>query len=1581
MARSVFGRSARVLIVTILTIAWHSDASAATLRARRLVSGLSNPVGTAMIPGDNSRMFIIEQHTGRIQILNLATNTITGTFMTVAGINTGSEQGLLGIAFHPNFAANGFFYVNYTAGSPERTDIARYRCVGAPSTAAQGDPATKAVLMTFAQPESNHNGGWIGFGPDGFLYIATGDGGSGNDPHGSIGNGQNTNVLLGKMLRIDVNNGSPYAIPSTNPFAGVSGSRGEIWAYGLRNPWRCSFDRGTGDLWIGDVGQGSREEVSFLPATPGSNRNFGWRVREGFIKTPGLSDTDIPLANRLEPAFDYPRSGTISGSTVIGGYRYRGSAIAGLQGTYFFADYGSGMICTATFNGTILQNVTDVRNELQTNGGVTINNVVSFGEDNSGELYICAIGGSIYKIEAATPSVAFAAASSNGSENITPANLSVVISSVPAANASVSYSVTGGNAFGGGTDFTLAAGTLTFTPSGPLSLNIPIAINNDALDEINETVVVTLSSPVNATLGTTPSHTFTINDDDVMPSVVFAAAASNASEATTSVSIPVNLSATSGRTVSVSYAVTGGSATGNGTDYTLASGTLTMLAGSNSADITFTVVNDTVSEPNETIQITLSAPVNATLGSATVHTYTINNDDTVPSIAFLSASSSGSEASSPANLTVALSSSTVSTATVNYAVTGGTASGSGTDYTLNSGTLTFVSGGPLSQTIPITIVNDTLPEPAETIVVTLSAPSNAILGTNASHTFTINDDDSPPTVAFAAASSSGNESITAVNLPVNLSFASSQTVSVDYAVTGGTASAADYSLAAGPLTFTAGQTTRNIALTMTNNLVTEPNETVVITLGNPANATLGSPVSHSYTIINDDIAPTFTSSAVTTGNVGVVYSYDANASGSPAPTFSLVNAPAGMTINSASGVIAWTPGATGPFNVTVRASNGVSPNADQSFTIIVAAYGLVSRLPVTPYLNMPATSAGTLPAQLSGTGVFSNVSTLTPNSNIIPYGVNSPLWSDGASKQRWIALPNNGAPYTSSETIGFSASGEWTFPSGTVLVKHFEINTDERNPAIRKRLETRLLVVETGGVYGATYKWNAAGSNADLLSGGLSEDITITTASGGTRTQSWYYPSRSDCLTCHTANAGHVLGVKTRQLNGDFTYASSGVTDNQLRTWNHISMFDTTVDEASIPAYQKLVRVDDTSATLEHRVRSYMDANCVQCHRPFGAPANFDARFSTPFASQNILEGTVNNNLGILNAKVLARGSLVRSIAHTRMNTLGTNQMPPLARNVIDIAAVNTFREYVQSLAAAPSGLNAAAVSSSQISLAWADNGDNENAFRVERSADGTTGWLEIASIAPDVTTAIDSGLQPAQTFHYRIRATVPSGDSAVSEVASATTLSGSGGGNGGGTAPADDFDGDGVPNTADSDDDNDGVSDSSELTAGTDPYNPQSVSKGTMALAKISGSMQFSATGRDSVSISGKILALPALFDPTGKTLTIDVGGANISFVLNARGQGRNRNGTIALTLKPARRNLVTKKLEFLGGDITFKARLTRGAWSDDWTSLGIDPAKDVRNQPISVPVDVVLDGKVFGSVGESLYSGTSGKSGKFRN
>jgi uncharacterized repeat protein (TIGR03806 family) len=339
-------------------------------------------------------------------------------------------------------------------------------------------------------------------------------------------------------------------------------------------------------------------------------------------------------------------------------------------------------------------------------------------------------------------------------------------------------------------------------------------------------------------------------------------------------------------------------------------------------------------------------------------------------------------------------------------------------------------------------------------------------------------------------------------------------------------------------------------------------------------------------------------------------------------------------------------------------------------------FGLPSRPESKSFLQMPPRADGAIPKLLSQTGAFKNIRDFTLADGLVPYDLVVPFWSDGAEKSRFISVPEN-------QTVKFSPTGEWIFPPGTVFVKSFFFATNELNPNSLRRLETRLLVRdETGGVYGVCYKWRADGSDADLLATNLTEQISIQTATG-VRTQIWYYPSRQECLTCHTANAGFVLGVKTRQLNRDLKYPS-GVTDNQLRAWNHAGLFDAKISDADLKMFPTLAAPDDLSRSLEDRARSYLDANCAHCHRPKGTVAYFDARYDTPLARQGLVAGHVLIDERIDGARVIAPNDIWRSILFMRADTTEPFKMPPLARNTIDERGMKLLREWIESLPGPP---------------------------------------------------------------------------------------------------------------------------------------------------------------------------------------------------------------------------------------------------------------------------------------------------------
>jgi glucose/arabinose dehydrogenase len=334
-----------------------------------VAAGFLRPVDIQNAGDGSGRLFIVEQ-AGRILIYNNGRVSPSPFLNIIDQVgSSGNEQGLLGLAFHPRYAENGLFFVNYTDRSGN-TVIARFHVSDDPNVA---DPASETPLLRVNQPYPNHNGGALAFGPDGYLYAGLGDGGSGGDPQG---NGQKTDTLLGKVLRLDVDSGEPYAIPADNPFGN------EIWAYGLRNPWRLSFDRATNDLWIGDVGQGAWEEIDYLPAGSPGGANFGWNLMEGSHPYEGEAQPGLLL-----PVAEY--SHAEGGCSVTGGYVYRGAELPEWQGIYLFGDYCSGLVW-----GTIpFANGWQTQVLFQT--GLSIS---SFGVDETGELYIANLQGSILKL-------------------------------------------------------------------------------------------------------------------------------------------------------------------------------------------------------------------------------------------------------------------------------------------------------------------------------------------------------------------------------------------------------------------------------------------------------------------------------------------------------------------------------------------------------------------------------------------------------------------------------------------------------------------------------------------------------------------------------------------------------------------------------------------------------------------------------------------------------------------------------------------------------------------------------------------------------------------------------------------------------------------------------------------------------------------------------------------------------------------------------------------------------------------------------------------------------------------------------
>lgn len=369
-------------------------AAQSTITTIPIATGLSKPIAMTAPPGDQARLFVVEQ-TGKIRVISHGSLHAT-PFLDVTSVMSASigELGLFSLAFHPAYASNGRFFVFYTRVGDLSGVLAEYAVSANPNVA---QPNGSVVLVTPPSTSGDHQGGCLQFGLDGMLYIATGDGGSNvvGDPECDAQNGLS---LLGKLLRIDVDGAAPYAVPADNPFVGNSNFLPEIWAYGLRHPWRYSFDRATGDLYLGDVGQQLREEVNYAPFGA-SGMNFGWNVMEAETCTGYAACAGAPACQTGSltlPVWHYTHA--LSHCAMIGGHVYRGCRIPSLNGAYFFADYCSRKIYSLEVVGGVATNVTDRTAELAPAGGGTINQICAFGEDANGELYICDRTGKLWQI-------------------------------------------------------------------------------------------------------------------------------------------------------------------------------------------------------------------------------------------------------------------------------------------------------------------------------------------------------------------------------------------------------------------------------------------------------------------------------------------------------------------------------------------------------------------------------------------------------------------------------------------------------------------------------------------------------------------------------------------------------------------------------------------------------------------------------------------------------------------------------------------------------------------------------------------------------------------------------------------------------------------------------------------------------------------------------------------------------------------------------------------------------------------------------------------------------------------------------
>ena len=595
-----------LLVAATLTVALtgtpaaSGDLGSVSVALAPVATGLSNPVALAWRSGD-TRMYVAEQG-GTIRIVDTTTGAVVGTALSLTGIGAGGERGLLGLTF----SADGTkLYVDHTDSSGT-IHVVEYTMAGDTAVV-----SSRRELLAIPHPNTNHNGGQVVTGPDGDLYIGTGDGGGGGDPDG---NGQNVGVLLGKILRIDPAPSAslPYTIPADNPFVGQAGTRGEIWMYGLRNPWRFTFDRATGDLWIADVGQGLYEEVDRAAAGV-DGTNWGWNLREGFHPYAGAQPPDgkDPLVEE---------SHADGWCAVIGGFVYRGSAIAGLGGAYVYADLCRSELSTVVQSGGT---VTD-----QAEFPVGLSQPTTFGEDPAGELWVADLGGTVSKLVTPPPPTVSVGdkAILEGDAGTRSVTFPVTLSEPATTNVTVHYAVTGTGATGGakpggGVDFKTKSGTVTFAVNGtgstPIAKTVTVPVYGDLGAEPDEALHVTLSAPTGGyTLGHAVGVGTLLNDDGVAPSTTLGVADVSVVQqvrGAQSLAIPVTISRKLTGTTTVHYTITPGSAsysakkTGGGEFGGKLSGTLSFPANATTKTITLPIWPDAIPDADHSFTVTMSS--------------------------------------------------------------------------------------------------------------------------------------------------------------------------------------------------------------------------------------------------------------------------------------------------------------------------------------------------------------------------------------------------------------------------------------------------------------------------------------------------------------------------------------------------------------------------------------------------------------------------------------------------------------------------------------------------------------------------------------------------------------------------------------------------------------------------------------------------------------------------------------------------------------------------------------------------------------------------------------------------------------
>ena len=886
--------------------------------AETQIAGLSNPTAMAVHP--DGRVFVCQQ-TGALRVIK--NGALLATPFTTLTVNSSGERGLLGIAFDPNYASNRFVYVYYTATSPQiHNRVSRFTADAANEDVALA--GSEVVLMDLETlGATNHNGGAIHFGPDGKLYIAVGE-------NANSGNSQVITNRLGKMLRINSDGTIPADNPTTFPnIAGSpSGNNRAIWAVGLRNPFTFNFQPGTGRMHINDVGQSATEEINLGVA----GANYGWG---------GGCEGTCGVAGMTNPIYTYANDA--STCAIAGGAFYNPTTPtfpAEYLGKYFFADLCGGWLKT-------IDPLSPPAAGTAPSFATGVNQPVDIEVANDGSLYYLARGtNSVFRVQYFGGStIAVNDVTVNeGNSGLTFATFTVTLSPASSQTVTVNYASANNTAVEP-SDYQARNGSVTFLP-GETSKDVIMTVNGDTMLEPTENFNVNLSNATNATL-VDSQGVCTITNDDSQPTISIGdAAVTEGNSGTIAATFTISLSNATTQNVTVNYATASDTAT-SGTDFVATSGTATITAGQLSTTVNVTVNGDTTFETNEFFFVNLTSPTNATI-SDNQATGIINNDDAQPPAITISindvAVAEGASGTSVAGFTVSLSGASTQTVTVTYATADDTAM-AGSDYSDVGNSLSFAPGE-TSKPVSVSINGDTTFEPNETFNVNLSGATNATIS-DSQGLGTINNDDAQPSISINNTSvTEGNAGTSALGFTISLSNPSSQTITVIYATQEGSAQVgSDFVHIPGSMvTFTPGQTSQPVSITVNGDTTFEADETVNVNLSGQTNATIADSQGVG-TITNDDTEPTISINDVslTEGNSGTQTAGFTVTLSNPSYQFVTVNflttagtATAGSDYVHRQDTVTFAPGQVSqPLNITINGDTTFE--SDEGFTVDLLA--------------------------------------------------------------------------------------------------------------------------------------------------------------------------------------------------------------------------------------------------------------------------------------------------------------------------------------------------------------------------------------------------------------------------------------------------------------------------------------------------------------------------------------------------------------------------------------------------------------------------------------------------------------------